>query len=105
MEEAKKYLLSCAKLNGRPVGEGSLSQEVRVWTCTREYTGMGGEFLSERPSFLGPPYRTSSPVESSRLRNTPPGSGGSSPFLAALLVYSQPRTAEDTEKQREHTGS
>lgn len=77
MEEAKRYLLSCAKLNGRPVGEGSLSQEVRVWTCMREYTGMGGEFVSECPSFLGPPYMTSSPVESSRLRNTLPGSGGS----------------------------
>lgn len=30
MEEAQRYLLHCARLNGRRVGEDSLSQEVRV---------------------------------------------------------------------------
>lgn len=49
MEEAKKYLFSCAKLNGRPMGEDSLSQEVRVSTCKTEYTGVFGEFMPECP--------------------------------------------------------
>lgn len=40
VEEAKMYLLRCAKLNGRPVGEDSLSQEVRVTMCMRECTGV-----------------------------------------------------------------
>lgn len=33
LEEAHRYLLGCARLNGRPVGEDSLSQEVRVNVC------------------------------------------------------------------------
>lgn len=50
MEEAKKYLINCAKLNGRPMSEDSLSQEVSVLMCKREYTGVGREFMSECPS-------------------------------------------------------
>lgn len=30
VEEAHRYLLRCARLNGRPEGEDGLSQEVRV---------------------------------------------------------------------------
>lgn len=45
VEEAKKYLLSCAKLNGRPVGEGSLSQEALNNVVTMERA-------LQRPSYL-----------------------------------------------------
>lgn len=45
VEEAKKYLLSCAKLNGRPVGEGSLSQEALNDVVTMEKA-------LQRPSYL-----------------------------------------------------
>lgn len=33
VEEARRYLLRCARLNGRPVDEDSLSLEVRVNVC------------------------------------------------------------------------
>lgn len=45
VEEAKKYLFSCAKLNGRPVGEGSLSQEALNNVVTMERA-------LQRPSYL-----------------------------------------------------
>lgn len=35
VEEAHRYLLRCARLNGRPVGEDGLSLEVRVNVCVR----------------------------------------------------------------------
>lgn len=40
MEEAKTYLFRCARLNGQPVGEDSLSQEVRVTICVGQCTGV-----------------------------------------------------------------
>lgn len=49
VEEARKYLFDCARLNGRPVGEDGLSQEVRVHR--------GGWRVCVRvPLLLGPPY-------------------------------------------------
>lgn len=33
VEEAHRYLLRCARLNGRPVDEDGLSREVRVSAC------------------------------------------------------------------------
>ncbi|XP_052047814.1 solute carrier family 22 member 7 [Apodemus sylvaticus] len=48
VEEARKYLSSCAKLNGRPVGEDSLSQE-----CKRALNKVVTmERVSKRPSYL-----------------------------------------------------
>lgn len=67
MEEARKYLSSCAKLNGRPVGEDSLSQEVRVQESAQGRV----EGVSECPSSWALPCKASSPVESSELQNTP----------------------------------
>lgn len=49
VEEAKKYLFACAKLNGRPVGEDSLSQEVRVLTYKRVYGWVESLCLSAPP--------------------------------------------------------
>ncbi|XP_051008841.1 LOW QUALITY PROTEIN: solute carrier family 22 member 7 [Acomys russatus] len=45
LEEAKMYLLRCAKLNGRPVGEDSLSQEALTKVVTMER-------VLQRPSYL-----------------------------------------------------
>lgn len=45
VEEARKYLFSCAKLNGRSMGEDSLSQETLNKVVTMER-------VSKRPSFL-----------------------------------------------------
>ncbi|XP_021005625.1 solute carrier family 22 member 7 [Mus caroli] len=45
VEEAKKYLSICAKLNGRPMSEDSLSQEVLNKVVTMER-------VSQRPSYL-----------------------------------------------------
>ncbi|XP_006860547.1 PREDICTED: solute carrier family 22 member 7 [Chrysochloris asiatica] len=45
VEEAHRYLLRCAKLNGRPVGEDSLSWEVLSKIATRER-------VYRRPSYL-----------------------------------------------------
>lgn len=45
VEEARRYLLCCAKLNGRPVGEDSLSLE----TLTKV---AAGEKVVQRPSYL-----------------------------------------------------
>lgn len=33
VEDAHRYLLRCARLNGRPVGEDGLNREVRVNVC------------------------------------------------------------------------
>lgn len=41
VEEAQTYLFRCAKLNGQPVGEDSLSQEVRVTMGMSECPGVG----------------------------------------------------------------
>lgn len=41
VEEARTYLFRCAKLNGQPVSEDSLSQEVRVTMDIRECPGVG----------------------------------------------------------------
>lgn len=57
------------------------------------------------PLLLGPPYMNSSQVESSKLQNSLPNSGGPYALLLALHVYFQPSDAEETEKQTEHTGS
>ncbi|XP_029417479.1 solute carrier family 22 member 7 isoform X2 [Nannospalax galili] len=43
--EAQRYLLCCAKFNGRPVGEDSLNQEVLNKVATMER-------VSQRPSYL-----------------------------------------------------
>uniref|UniRef100_A0A8D2AYI6 Solute carrier family 22 member 7 n=1 Tax=Sciurus vulgaris TaxID=55149 RepID=A0A8D2AYI6_SCIVU len=45
VEEAQRYLLHCARLNGRPVGEDSLSQEALNRVST-------GEQVVPRPSYL-----------------------------------------------------
>lgn len=45
VEEAKKYLFACAKLNGRPVGEDSLSQEDLNKVITMER-------VLQKPSYL-----------------------------------------------------
>lgn len=45
VEEAKKYLSICAKLNGRPISEDSLSQEALNKVITMER-------VSQRPSYL-----------------------------------------------------
>ncbi|XP_023368628.1 solute carrier family 22 member 7 isoform X2 [Otolemur garnettii] len=47
VEEAHKYLLRCARLNGRPVGEDSLSREVRALNKVA-----AGERVVQRPSYL-----------------------------------------------------
>lgn len=48
VEEAQTYLFRCAALNGKPVGEDSLSQEVRVAVCMRLHRG-GWAGVSECP--------------------------------------------------------
>ena len=37
VEDAHRYLLRCARLNGRPVGEDGLSREVRVNVCVNTW--------------------------------------------------------------------
>nr|XP_015092904.1 solute carrier family 22 member 7 isoform X1 [Vicugna pacos] len=47
VEEAHRYLLRCARLNGRPVGEDGLSQEVRALSKVA-----AAERVVQRPSYL-----------------------------------------------------
>lgn len=67
VKEAHRYLLHCARLNGRPVCEDSLSQEVRVNVFVSMHVCVcGGWAVSSVPSHSppcmagkapGPPWR------------------------------------------------